>query len=77
MFSALFDYYRYPAIRGKSRKRNKSHDDHYPPIAHTDMVYALSHIDTIVPVSEEDLINIYELAAGREHAAKNQDLSSG
>jgi CBS-domain-containing membrane protein len=76
VFNALFDYYRYPAIHGKSRKRNKSHDEHYPPIAHADMVYALSQIDTIVPVSEDDLIKIYELATGREGSANNQEHST-
>jgi CBS-domain-containing membrane protein len=66
VFNALFDYYRYPAIHGRSRKKATKHEEHYPPIAHSDMVYALSQIDTIVPVSEEDLIKIYELATGRK-----------
>jgi CBS-domain-containing membrane protein len=62
VFNALFDYYRYPAIHGQSRKQPPKQDAHYPPIDHADLVYALSQIDTIVPVSEEDLIKIYELA---------------
>ncbi|MGD2054069.1 MAG: HPP family protein [Gammaproteobacteria bacterium] len=73
MFNTLFDYYRYPAIHGNSRKRTAKHDEHYPPIAHADMAYALSQIDTIVPVSEQDLIKIYELATGREGSGDNQD----
>jgi CBS-domain-containing membrane protein len=68
VFNALFDYYRYPAIHGKSSKRVNKHDEYYPPIAHADMVYALSQIDTIVPVAEEDLIKIYELATGRKNS---------
>jgi CBS domain-containing membrane protein len=69
VFNALFDYYRYPAIHGKSRKQPPAQDAHYPPIAHADMVYALSQIDTIVPISEEDLIKIYELATGKAKSA--------
>jgi CBS-domain-containing membrane protein len=71
VFNALFDYYRYPAIHGKSGKRLTRHDEYYPPIAHADMVYALSQVDTIVPVSEEDLIKIYELATGRNGSVKS------
>jgi CBS-domain-containing membrane protein len=70
-FNALFDYYRYPSLHGKSRKQSINHDAHYPPIAHADLVYALSQIDTIVPVSEEDLLNIYELATGRNNQTKD------
>jgi len=66
VFNALFDYYRYPLHHGKLSKPSKKHDDHYPPIAHADLVYALSQIDTLVTVSEEDLLNIYELATGRD-----------
>lgn len=69
VFNALFDYYRYPAIHGKSRKQPAKQDAHYPPIAHADLVYALSEIDTIVTISEEDLIKIYELATGRDRSA--------
>jgi len=65
IFNALFDYYRYPSPHGKSSKQAIKHDEQYPPIAHADLVYALSQIDTIVPVSEEDLLRIYELATGK------------
>lgn len=71
VFNALFDYYRYPALHGKSGKRAIKHDDHYPPIAHADLVYALSQIDTIVTVSEQDLLSIYELATGRNKTTGN------
>ena len=37
----------------------------YAPIKHEDFVYALSHIDTFVNISEEDLLAIYELATRR------------
>lgn len=65
IYNALFDYYRYPLSAEKSSKGKTPHDEHYPPIAHADLVYALSQIDTIVTVSEQDLLNIYELATGR------------
>ena len=70
IFNALFDYYRYPASHSKRGTGTSSTDDHYPPIAHADLVYALSQIDTLVTVSEQDLLNIYELATGREHMDK-------
>jgi CBS-domain-containing membrane protein len=73
VFNTLFDYYRYPALHAKSNAKTVIHDDHYPPIAHADLVYALSQIDTLVTVSEEDLLNIYELATGRDKPAGAQD----
>jgi len=38
-------------------------------IPHSDLVYALSQIDTFVDVSEEDLQKIYALALGHHHPA--------
>jgi uncharacterized protein Yka (UPF0111/DUF47 family) len=37
----------------------------YTPINHEDFVYALSQIDTIVDVTEDDLLKIYQLATKR------------
>lgn len=65
VYNALFDYFRYPLSSEKLSKGKTQHDEHYPPIAHADLVYALSQIDTIVTVSEQDLLQIYELATGR------------
>jgi CBS domain-containing membrane protein len=73
VFNALFDYYRYPARHTNASTQTITHDEHYPPIAHADLVYALSQIDTLVTVSEEDLLNIYELATGRDKPAGAQD----
>lgn len=73
VFNALFDYYRYPALDDKSGTENKEHEDHYPPIAHADLVYALSQIDTLVTASEEDLLRIYELATVRDRPGANHD----
>ncbi len=39
-------------------------------IPHSDLVYALSQIDTFVDVSEEDLQRIYALALGHHHPAQ-------
>lgn len=66
VFNALFDYYRYPRLYGRAAPKDVEHADHYPPIAHADMVYALSQIDTLVTATEEDLLRIYELATGRD-----------
>jgi len=38
-------------------------------IPHSDLVYALSQIDTFVDISEADLQRIYALALGHQHAA--------
>lgn len=73
VFNALFDYYRYPSLHAKASPQRIMHDDYYPPIAHADLVYALSQIDTLVTVSEEDLLSIYELATGRDKPASNKD----
>ena len=73
VFNALFDYYRYPARHTNASTQTITHDEHYPPIAHADLVYALSQIDTLVTVSEEDLLNIYALATGRDKPASSQD----
>ena len=72
VFNALFDYYRYPTLPEKPVTKPSGHDEHYPPIAHADLVYALSQIDTIVPISEEDLLRIYALATGHENDADNK-----
>ena len=73
VFNALFDFYRYPLLHAKQGKQSTTRDEHYPPIAHADLVYALSQIDTMVTVSEEDLLTIYELATGRDHPEKNRE----
>ncbi len=43
--------------------------DGYPPIEHCDLVYAISQIDSIIDVSEQDLLEIYALAT-RGHSSK-------
>jgi hypothetical protein len=36
-------------------------------IAHSDLVYALSQIDSFIDVTEEDLLRIYHLAMNHAH----------
>ena len=59
-FNALFSWRSYPAALAKPKKFNKL--NHYSPINHEDFVYALSQIDSIVDISEADLVKIYSLA---------------
>ena len=73
VFNALFDYFRYPALNDKSGTKETGPDDHYPPVAHADLVYALSQIDTLVTASEEDLLKIYELATGKARPGNSQN----
>jgi CBS-domain-containing membrane protein len=56
-FNALFSWRNYPASLVKVER-----PETYSPINHEDFVYALSHIDSIVDISEEDLVKIYSLA---------------
>ncbi len=59
-FNALFSWRSYPAALTKPKKFNEL--NHYSPINHEDFVYALSQIDSIVDISEADLVKIYSLA---------------
>ena len=66
-FNALFHWRRYPAWL-QSRLETKKEEvpaPGYGPISHEDFVFALSHIDTYVDISEEELLEIYRLATHR------------
>jgi CBS-domain-containing membrane protein len=65
LFNGLFKWRRYPANLQSKTKTSSSEPDHYEPIDHADFVYALSHIETFVDITEEDLLKIYKLATGR------------
>ncbi len=67
LFNALFSWRHYPAALKKPRKEEPEslHKHAYPPIKHEDFVYALSQIDSIVDINEDDLQEIYALATGR------------
>jgi CBS domain-containing membrane protein len=68
LFNNLFKWRRYPARRQGKTEMEKPAAREYGPIRHEDFVYALSHIDTFVDISEEDLLNIYRLATRRQVA---------
>lgn len=79
VFNNLFKWRRYPAgvnvlsddLAANSSKVSElsgelvSEGDVYKPIKHEDFVYALSHIDTFVDISEADLVRIYNIATHR------------
>ena len=65
VFNGFFRWRRYPAHLHVREKPVESDVPGYAPIKHEDFVYALSHIDTFVDITEEDLLAIYELATRR------------
>jgi len=65
VFNAFFKWRRYPAYLHFKEKKLTPVAQEYEPIKHEDFVYALSHIDTFVDVTEEDLLKIYKLATKR------------
>ena len=65
-FNALFSWRTYPASLAKVEK-----PEVYSPIKHEDFVYALSQIDSIVDISEADLVRIYTLATMHNNKTKN------
>ena len=65
LFNGLFKWRRYPARLHFKTKSTSSGVGKYTPINHEDFVYALSQIDTIVDVTEDDLLKIYQLATKR------------
>ena len=65
VFNGLFRWRRYPAHLHVREKVVTPEIQGYAPIKHEDFVYALSHIDTFVDITEEDLLAIYELATRR------------
>lgn len=65
-FNAFFPWRRYPAYFAQRHEPEKNADTHiYPPINHEDFVYALSQVDSLVDINENDLQEIYALATGR------------
>lgn len=80
LFNGLFGWRRYPAYlynmlleKKTSSETEKSSDPElvYGSIKHEDFVYALSEIDSLVDISETDLLKIYTLAT-RKKAGLNQ-----
>jgi len=69
-FNALFNWRRYPAHLPFIKQAEPASPDVYAPINHEDFVYALSHIDTYVDITEEDVLEIYKLATHRHVESK-------
>lgn len=68
LFNAPFPRRRYPRwLAGLSATPLAAVGEKYL-IAHSDLVYALSELDSFIDVSEEDLLRIYELAT--RHACR-------
>jgi len=65
VFNGLFSWRRYPAQMPVKARPVAAEAVEYAPINHEDFVYALSQIDTIVDVTEDDLLQIYRLATKR------------
>jgi CBS-domain-containing membrane protein len=74
LFNFPFAWRRYPQAWWRETEEAKAAIEALPPeaaermIPHSDLVYALSQIDTFIDVSEEDLQRIYALAMGHAHA---------
>ena len=69
LFNYPFAWRRYPAFlatRRTQQREKAAGRAHYSAIAHEDLVFALSQIDSFVDIPEDDLLRIYELATGRE-----------
>ncbi len=66
-FNYLFPWRRYPEWLGNKTEEDldKSTGVSQRSIEHADLVYALSQLDTVIPVSEHDLLRIYALATGQ------------
>jgi CBS-domain-containing membrane protein len=77
VFNYPFSWRRYPAVLRKTKVRETT--PHIPSIAHEDLVFALSEVDSFIDVSEQDLIAIYDLATKGAHGSglKADDIKLG
>jgi CBS domain-containing membrane protein len=75
-FNYLFQWRRYPAwlaVKATAPDAEATRVSE-PAIEHADLVAALSQIDSIIDVSEQDLLRIYQLATGK---AEQRQLHPG
>jgi len=73
-FNYLFHWRRYPAyLVEKQAPQNMAVDSPYDAITHEDFVYALSEIDSLIDISESDLLRIYDLVTQR-HESSDEDF---
>ncbi len=75
-FNALFHWRRYPRHIPFLRKTPEKTAKGYGPILHEDFVYALAHLDTLVDISEDELLEIYELATRRKVRREAEEASA-
>jgi CBS domain-containing membrane protein len=63
LFNYFFTWRRYPAYLSRRREPTlpASTDEGTGSVAHEDFVYALSEIDSVIDVTESDLLTIYDL----------------
>ncbi|MDD5390772.1 MAG: HPP family protein [Gallionellaceae bacterium] len=68
LFNAPFPHRRYPLWMAKlGPTRDPADVGEKSMIAHSDLVYALSQIDSFIDVTEDDLLRIYHLATNHAH----------
>jgi CBS-domain-containing membrane protein len=80
-FNYLFPWRRYPdwLVAEPQAEAEDTSAVSQRTIEHADLVYALSQVDTIIPVTEHDLLHIYELATGQagQHQLQPEQIKSG
>jgi CBS domain-containing membrane protein len=67
LFNLPFQWRRYPAGLARPSLSAREAPGEKTMIAHSDLVYALSQLDTFIDVTEQDLIRIYTLAVHHSH----------
>jgi len=67
--NGLVSWRYYPASLAPKNSSPKE-NEYYSPIHHEDFVFALSQIDSMVDISEDDLLKIYSLATQHSNRAK-------
>lgn len=67
LFNYPFVWRRYPQAWSRESQCPIENAEEKCMIPHSDLVYALSQLDTFIDVSEEDLQRIYALALGHPH----------
>lgn len=71
LFNAPFAHRRYPLWMAKlGPTREPAAVAEKAMIAHSDLVYALSQIDSFIDVTEDDLLRIYHLATRHAHVGR-------
>lgn len=66
VFNYFLTWRRYPAALMTKKETIETDGKTYPPILHEDFVFALSQVDTFVDISEDDILEIYQLATHRK-----------